>query len=259
VTAVVLAVAMVGCTIAMTLSGARVYAVNAVLVVVWTVVLSRGAPIRPATYGLMALVVLLPAVVLSALREGGASGLSDLFYRVFIGGILRRVFIDPVDVGSWFLHYAQTTGELGIGAVPRLAVLFGVEPIQAGNVIGLLYAPYTLDSVNAGAGFVFSYYGYFGLVAFPLALAGLWLLDLAVPILASLRPALVLPTLAATAVATLAFMSADYTVGVVSHGFGMVLVTAVALDRVLRWRGVREFSAPPTPLGALSVSERGLG
>ena len=86
--------------------------------------------------------------LLSILREGRMVSFNEVFSYI-LGPISRRVFIDPVRGALWHAHYAQTIGFFGIAAVPKLAVLFDVVPINVPNTIGVLYESQALSSVSS--------------------------------------------------------------------------------------------------------------
>jgi hypothetical protein len=182
--------------------------------------------------------VLAPAVLLTVLREGKTLT-GSVFYDYLTRAIFSRVFEIPIAMGAFYVHYAQTYGGFGVAGMAKLATLLGVDPINTPNVIGSLYSGSRLLTVSANSGYLFAYYGYFGMVALPLSLIGVWLLDLAVPLYMRLRLQILLPTVAATSLTTLSFMSSDYTPVLVTHGFAVVVLIAWFLNRVLAQRDAK--------------------
>jgi hypothetical protein len=242
------AAALATLLLAVSLTGARGFAVNLLAVVGITLVLRNGLQFRfLKVLGGLAL-VLAPAVMLTALREGrdvGPAGLGG----ALVGAVLERAFIAPLEVGSWYLHYSQLHGLLGVSAVPKLAGLLGVPAINAPNLIGLRYSPYAgeLDTVSADAGYFLTYFSYFGAPALTLTVSGIWFTDVALAAYRRLDDELLLPGVAATSAAALAFISTDYTTVWVSHGFGVVLVLALIVNRLVGDRSAR------APLGGGST------
>jgi hypothetical protein len=174
-------------------------------------------------------VVILPAVVLTLVREGKTVD-SELLQEYFVEFVAHRILTAPVEVGLWYMHHAQSVGPMGIGAIPKLAAILGVPPINAPNEIGLYYFETKLASVNANAGFLFSYYGYFGILSLWLSVCLLWLLDLALLVLRRVGDDLILPTTATMAVNALAFVQSDFTVALVTHGFAATLLAGAGLS-----------------------------
>jgi hypothetical protein len=178
------------------------------------------------------------------LRVGFAavSYYTKLVFRL-TGSILYRSIVVPFQVGTWYIHYAQTQGSFGLGAVPRLAHWFGYESIDAPNRIGLVYGPQyeghaVPPHISASAGFVFTYSSYFGYWAIALNIFLVLALDFALLALVRIDRILLLPTLAALSVAALKFAESDYTTVWITHGFGPILVVNLVATYVMRqgWR-----------------------
>jgi hypothetical protein len=188
----------------------------------------------------------------------------------YIGLIIDRMFVVPFKVGLWYVKYAQDVGSFGIGAFPKLANLFGATPLNAPNIIGLEYAPahyaeggsgvakwfesiglgsltpaFTLPStpseldmpgtgilksVSAGAGYILSYYGYLGIISFPISLLGLLALDLSVLVYEKLKGNFLIPCLVSISLMCLGFINADYTVVLLTHGFVGIIILAWILS-----------------------------
>jgi hypothetical protein len=214
------------------LPGNRGNAVKLLLVVMLAALFARGLPARPLRSAALIALVLAPAVLLTVLREGKTLT-GSVFYDYLTRAIFSRVFEVPIAMGAFYVHYAQTYSGFGVAGIARLANILGIDPINTPNVIGSLYSGSQLLTVSANSGYLFAYYGYFGILALPLALAGLWLLDLAVPLYLRLRPQILLPTVAAVSLTSLSFMSSDYTPVLITHGFAVVLLIAWSLNHAL--------------------------
>jgi hypothetical protein len=153
-----------------------------------------------------------------------------------------------MEMGLWHAHYAQTSSFIGVAGIPKLAVLLDVEPINVANRLALIYGPQTFDTQLANASYVFSHYAYFGLGSLVFSLLGLWLLDVALWVYRRLGDTMLLPCVASTTVASLGFVSVDYTIGLVTNGFIVTLVVAWVTDRVARIEGAssgRSDERPP--------------
>ncbi len=226
------AACLLGVAGAVGLPGARVNIVNMILVMFMASLFYHGLPFRPAKFILLIGAILLLPTVLTILREGNAISLENLFEYFWL--IVNRTFVVPMNVGAWYIHHAQLEGGFGIAGVPKLAALLGIEAIDAPNYIGLKYVPGALSSVSAGAGYLFTYYSYFGTPSLVISVIGLWFLDIAVLLFERLSDYLLLPCVAAVSLTTLAFISGDYTTGWVTHGFCGILAVSWFMDRGIR-------------------------
>ena len=230
VRSVILAIAIAGVLFAVSLTGARSYAASMVLTVLFAWFLKNGFRINLSYVVLGAVAALAFPTILTILREGRELNLAN-FWLYLTTGILGRVFVIPVRMGLWHVHYAQTVGFIGVAGIPRLASLFGVEPINVANMIALYYVPQAPESTLANSCYVFSYYAYFGLVSLVFSLLGLWLLDLALWVYRRLSDALLLSCVAAVSVACTGFLSVDYTIVLLTGGLGGILILALILDK----------------------------
>ncbi len=148
--------------------------------------------------------------------------------------IVRRVFVTPLEVGAWYVHYAQTLGPMGVSGIPKVATLLSLKPINAGSRIARVYAPAyyqhsVLPSTTATAGYLFAQYGYFGLLALPIALAAALALDVALLVLRRMRGVMLLAILGAITTVIGMFLQTDYGTVWVTHGFGLVLLLALLM------------------------------
>jgi hypothetical protein len=146
----------------------------------------------------------------------------------------KRAFVLPAVVSIWFADYAQRNGPIGLAGVPRLAKAAGIAPIDLPNRIGLIYAPChygheVMESVSATTGFLFAQYGYFGLLALPLALAGLIVCDGLLLIIRTFPDTWIAPTLAFISLTALKFTQSDYLTIWVTHGLGINIILIAAL------------------------------
>jgi len=210
-------------------TGARTPAAYIILILFFSMMLERGIPLNPVhILAAFVLVLSIPAL-LSILREGREANVF-LAWQYLTTAITRRLFYVPMLTGLWHTHLAQTQGFIGIAGIPKLASFLGVEPVNLANVVGLEYAKSTIQSVSSNTCYVFSYYSYFGLWSFPISIAGLALLDVAIPVYKKLSDRILLPCVASIAIASSRFTSSDYTTVLATHGFIIILVTSLCLD-----------------------------
>jgi hypothetical protein len=219
---------LVAILLVVSLTGARMFAALIFFSIIVALILRRGFSINPMWALVGAAIVLLPAVLLTLLRQGLLGDLSLLpeYFWEFVG---HRIFGLPLEVGVWYMHHEQVFGPFGITGIPRLADVFGLPAMNVPNYIGLMYTETPLLSISANGGYLFAYYAYFGMIALPLCLLGLWCLDFLLAILVRLDAQLLLPALAAMAAAGLSFVQSDFTVTLVSHGYGLIPVVALLM------------------------------
>ncbi len=216
------------------LSGARVFAVNLLLVAAVTILILKGMPLRPLWLSVGAVLILAPAALLSLAREGRAANAS-LVGEYLFRRIGQRVFVVPVQTGSWYLHYSQTVGPIGVRGVPKLAAALGEPALDVPNTIGLRYETNPLATVSTVTGYVFSYFSYFGYFSIPISLFCVFLVDAVVLLYMRLPDAVLLPAIAAATRSTLSFIDTDFTTVLVSQG----LLVSLALAFLCTWQGWR--------------------
>lgn len=243
-----LSAALGGVLVAVSLTGARSFAVTLLLTVVLAWFLRRGLPINVLQVILLLVCILTLPTLFTIFREG-----KELTWSTF-GAYLQQLILDrilyvPMETAMWYAQYAQIHGFWGVAAIPKLATLLGVEPVNVLNVIGLAYTNYGIDSVYANTGYVFAYYSYFGLISLPFSLLGLWLLDVALIFYQGLSDNLLLACVASVSVASLSFVSVEYTTVWLTNGFGILLGVCWLVDRLYRRRPQRRrplLISPPT-------------
>jgi hypothetical protein len=222
-------IAAISLMIMVSLPGARLSAVNLLLVISISFFLVRRFPFHPVKIFLLLILIVTPGVLIGMYREGRAFGF-DLYFQYLWDFIGRRILQDPLEVGSWYIHHAQTYGLFGISAVPKLAAITGFDVLDVTNYIGLRYQSHAGPTVSAGAGYLLTYYSYFGIPSLLISLIGLWLLDTAVCVYQKLSRPLLIPCISAVSLSTLSFISSDYTTVMVTHGFAVTLIIAFTVD-----------------------------
>jgi hypothetical protein len=214
------------------LTGERSHPVFIIVTIFFAFFLNQGLPINRyymTLVGIASIVILTVPTLLTILREGKSINIV-IFWEYLVNGIFGRVFYGPMETALHYVHYAQTQHFFGLAAIPKLAILLGIEPIDVPNFIGLTYEFSGIQSVSANACYVLTYYSYFGLASLFLSLVGLWLLDFAVWIYRRLSDKLLLPCVASVSTISIYFISSDYTSILLTNGFGVILILACALD-----------------------------
>ncbi|GEM_PF-5610698 len=151
----------------------------------------------------------------------------------------KRTFVVPGVVAIWFADYVQRRGPIGIAGIPRLAAAVGITPIDMPNVIGLLYTPCyygheVMSTVNATTGYLYAQYSNFGILALPLSLLGLIVIDLLLLLVRRLSPIWIVPIQAFLSLDALKFTQSDYFTIWITHGLILVVAAILIFDQVQR-------------------------
>lgn len=226
------------------LTGARGFSGVIVLTIVYAWLLRRELPLNFLYIVVGLVMVLTLPTLLTILREGNSINLNSFFFYLR-SGLFTRTFEGPMRMGLWYTHFAQTVDFLGIRAIPRLAALQGMTPINAPNLIGLTYSRSAGLTIHANTCYVFAYYNYFGLLSLPLSLFGLWLLDCGLLVYNKLDDTLLVPCVASVSIACANFVSSEYTASLLTHGFIFLLIIPYFLSLWSKKRkrtGVRPIS-----------------
>lgn len=227
------AAAMVGFVfVAVSLPGERAPAAYLLLAIVLSRLFMRGLRGNIFAVVVGAIAILSIPAVLTISREDLAISID--VYGQYLLVVANRAFVAPAETAMWYVHYAQTTGLFGLGAIPKLAWLFGIEPVDAANVMGLRYAVNPLESVSEGTSFIFSYFSYFGVVSMLLSLVCLLLLDVVLVVYEGLSDRMLVPLATTLVLTSSTLVEADYTTVLLSNGFVVSVVLALVLDRLPR-------------------------
>ena len=227
--------------VATNLSGARSFAAFALIAGIYAQLLKRKLVVNLGIVALGFVSIAVIPTALTILREGIVFDFST-FTTYLMNATFERTFITPMETGLYYVHYAQTVGEFGVAAIPRLAELVGLASVDPANIIGLRYYNYNLDSITANACYVMTYYGYFGLISIPLSLLGLWSLDLMLIVFSKLDHELLLMTVSVTSLAGIRFVSADFTTSLLTGGFLAIPLAVLLLKQFQHSKVIDEFS-----------------
>jgi hypothetical protein len=218
--------------LAASISGARSYSAGIIMVILFAEFLRRGFPIKPVYLVLAILLILTFPTMLSLLREGKVVTAKN-FFEYLRGRTLNRVLIIPMETGLYHVQYAQEHGFFGIQAIPKLAAVLGIKPLNVPNFIAQKMSGSPMDTTTANTAYIYAYYSYFGLVAFIPCLVGLWLLDLSLLVYRKLSDNLLIPCVACISIAANTFSMTEYTISLFSFGFLLLLLVSWAADRVV--------------------------
>lgn len=155
------------------------------------------------------------------------------------GAVFFRAFVVPLEVGAWYVHYAQTVATFGLQGYSKLAPLLGADVVNVPNLIGLYYGPeyygYPVeDSISASAGFIFANYAVIGnwaLIASPVMVL---FLDVLIWPLSWIKQrwALISAWAMLASISALKFSQSEYSTVLVTHGILLSIVLCSIFARV---------------------------
>ena len=200
------------------LSGARAPAAIVLMGTIGAFWIRTGAPFKPVRILVAAFLVLSIPTIFTVFRSG-----DQLTFEAFIDRfndlVLARAFYVPMYTGEVHSKFVQENGYLGIGGIPKLAMLVGETPIPVANLMHNVVFPGAAQSGLMNTSFVFSYYTYFGLSIIPVLLILTLILDFMLLFFKRVPDAYLLPDLVAVNVGCLSLCGSDYTTLFFSHGF----------------------------------------
>lgn len=160
----------------------------------------------------------------------------------YVGALLQRAFISPIQVAAWHHLYIQDEGAPGLLAMPLAKKLFG-SSIDMSSIVymkyGVIYSSGDRTSTStAPTSFIFSWPAYFGYLGLAAAVVALLALDLVVSMLARRISQNLLPITAAIAVViSFNMITSDIVVVMLSHGGGIAIVLLAAFGAVRALQG----------------------
>jgi hypothetical protein len=194
-------------------------------------------------------IIIVSTAAITVAREGRVMDTNNLVtYTEEVG--LGRIFRTPVKVGAWYAQYAETEGRAGIAAVRPLARLYDLEFIPLARQVGQRYVSPGSPDVISNSNFLFVYYAAFGLLAIPISLVGVFLLDLLLIPLARL-PDLALPMVSVLTIKGALMTEGVFTTSLVTGGY--VLLPALVYFGIA-YRSSRPSVGRTSHLGALPVA-----
>lgn len=178
---------------------------------------------RPYIAFLWIVLGIVSALLISIIVASGVYGKNfDIISSVM--PILNRTFVVPLKIGTWYVHYAQTHGFVGISFFPKLATFMGEPSINLPNFIGRMYCPVYFShsvtpTVSANAGFLFSNYASWGSMGLSISLLMLFSLDFPLILMQHLSRNYLVPFLSVIGVQLISFTASGYGVCMITHGY----------------------------------------
>jgi len=212
------------CIFFISLTGARYAVVKLLLSAFIVVFLFRAYKVSFLKMALGFGLILIPAALITLLREGKAFSLYTLADYLINGIIVHRILCTPLQVGLWHLQYSELHGFFGPGAIPKFGALFDMDPLIVPKIIGQYYLPNPNFETHSDCAYLLSYYSYFGLWSIPLSLILLLSLDWILKIYSRISISLLIPCVAVISVACLEFVQSDFTTILISHGFAITVL-----------------------------------
>ena len=206
-------------------SGARVPAAVTLLGIVVFFLLRSGLRVQTRYLTLSLALVLLVPTIMEYLRSDSRD------WSIAAAEILHRTVYVPFSAGIENVAYAEEFGRFGIAAIEKVAVVLGIQPINAPNEVAKhIFSTDLVDSAYTNCSFIFSYYAYFGILSLPLCIVLTQCLDAATWATRRLvAPPLQCLAVTNTVLSMLALISTDYTTVFVSSGFVPWLAVCSAL------------------------------
>ncbi len=147
-----------------------------------------------------------------------------------------RILLDQMKSGWDYARYVYEYGYWGLQAIPKLAFLVGMDPINVANQLNNYYYP--AASVKSGyytTGFVFFYYSSFGIGSFIPSMVFTAGLDILLLLYTYLDDGLLLPVVSVVSVSSLSLIGAEYTTSLLSHGILSSIVIALGFQTLADW------------------------
>jgi hypothetical protein len=204
---------------------------SAFVLITFSLVYLFRRPLMPKLTTLALVVALALAIpgLMTLLREGRA--LTRDNFRIYAVDILDRTFSRNIEDGIWHVRYVQRYGYFGVAGSRPLAWLAGIQPVHPFNVVGLYFRPSGLASISANCSYVIAYYGLFGVGAFFICLLLACALDLMLVAYRRISNRLLVPCVAACAMAATNLTSTQFTTALISGGLLVVPAVCVLLDK----------------------------
>lgn len=216
------------------ITGARYDSVKLLAASILAVAFLHHLPFQPFRLAFLTLAILVPAALMTLLRENQALSLTNSLSYLFDHILFHRVLVTPFQVGVWYVQFSQLVEQLGISAIPKLAALMEIDSTVAPAIIGKIYVPHPTFESHCNGGFLLTYYSYFGAIAFPICVALLLALDSMLYLYRFVSPSLRAPCLAASLMCTLDLVQTDYTTVLLSHGVFFVVLLGIVVEIFMR-------------------------
>jgi len=144
------------------------------------------------------LIVLVPAILMTMLKNNELGFQGAYFHGI---NIFERLVVRGNYDNVWHLQYVEKYGIHGVAAIPKLAILLGVQPIDILNLVGREFVPtYTkayMPSVSASGSYSIINYAIFGWWGHVLSILIIPALDLLLFLYRKMEGCLILPLMSA--------------------------------------------------------------
>lgn len=147
---------------------------------------------------------------------------------------IDRLFYIRFESGILNVKYSEIYGNWGVAAMGNLSPLFGVKGVNVANFVANMeyYGP--VESGLANASFMMTYYAYFGILAVPLSVGLILMLDGALWFVANrVRSNLFVYSVVGYTMAIYGLVDADYTTIFITHGLLINLLLMYSFSKFL--------------------------
>lgn len=154
---------------------------------------------------IMPIIILVPAIIITMAKNDQMSVDGALLHT---SNVLQRLVVRGNIDNIWHARYVEEYGFHGIPAIPKIAKIMSVEPVDIFNKVGKHYASDSkyvttyIPSISANASFSILNYAIFGISGHLVSLFILFIVDFIVIFLVKIKPWLLLVTTAALIVPT---------------------------------------------------------
>jgi len=145
-----------------------------------------------------------------------------------------RIFYIRFEAGILNIKYSEIYGNWGFAAMGNFASILGFNSVNVANFVSNLEYSGPVQSGLANASFMMTYYAYFGILAVPLSVILILLLDVCLWFVANkIRSNLFVFAVVGYTMAIYALIDADYTTIFITHGLLISLFLMYIISRTL--------------------------
>jgi len=131
----------------------------------------------------------------------------------------ERIFFIRFESGILNIKYSEIYGHWGVAALGNISGFFGVKGVNVANFVANMEYFTPTESALANASFMMTYYAYFGIIAIPLSVGLILLLDTSLWFVVNkIRSNLYIFAVVGYAIAIYGLIDADYTTILFTQG-----------------------------------------
>lgn len=212
------------------ISGARSIAANIFLCIIFYLIFSNKLILK---HNLFLKVVSYMVIILSVVTILEYLRSDSKYWVDAIENITNRIFAGTLFPGIFTISLTENYGNWGVGAIPILRDILGVQPIPVANIVANSVFPDS--SIKTGllnASFMMTYYSYLGLIALPLNIVLVLMLDVIPWFIGKLiRPELYCYAVVLYSAPMFTLTMVDYTIIFMSGGILFMILILMAIPK----------------------------